>query len=268
MLHAQVQTEYACLRDDAAPPSVVGFDRRKPVQYSAQQASCWITSSEVQTERWRVLDVRQDGAAHDAHLEGTTKMVLTELQDKIYMRQQSLLLVGSGVDLSTLTQTCVRLRQQGFDNVRVLLGGARNWHRTKALDLIAPQELWVGGGQGVWRLATLGLTSAHIDVLPEQPAVVLPSTANLQDLQAAMARSAQASPMQPTEQWLIVATDDRKTQASIMVLAQQEKTPVLWSLHKPVAWLAGGWSAYHAYLTQQKSVAAHAGRPLPRHCGA
>ena len=32
-------------------------------------------------------------------------------------------------------------------------------------------------------------------------------------------------------------------------------------------WLVGAWPAYASYLEQQKTLAAHAGRPLPRLCG-
>jgi len=271
-LHAQTDPGEMCQRGDYVVdlPSAPVTPPGKAAQYSAEQASCWMDAARyreaTQHAAWMALDVREDGAAARTPLPGTTAVPLPALADKTYWRSQPLLLVGTGVDLRQLTQTCLALRQQGFAQVRVWLGGARSWQRSGQHDTVSPHEAWLGSADGQWRIVTVGLSPAQSASLPQPAAVELSTQTSAQALEQAMQAHMLAYPMAPQHQWLLVAADARQQQDLLARWAQlqtQAQTPLL----RPLAGLAGGWPAYQNYLAQQQSWATHAGRRLVRPCG-
>ncbi len=271
-LHAQAEPGEMCPRADyvAETPSAPLTLSGDVVHYSAEQASCWMDATRYRDAAkhaaWMALDVREDGAAARAPLHGTTAVPLPALADKTYWRLRPLLLVGTGVDLRLLTQACLTLRNRGFAQVRVWLGGARSWQRSGKYDTVTPHEAWLGSADGQWRIATVGLSPTQSASLPHPAALALPTQTSAQALEQAMQAHMLAHPMASQHQWLLVAADARQLQDLLAQWAQlqaQAQTPP----SRPLAGLAGGWPAYQHYLAQQQSWATHAGRRLVRPCG-
>lgn len=267
LVQAQVQDLAACLRaDHVSPPSGTQvFGRVQPVQYGRDEVSCWIEAHEIHEGNWVAVDVRDVILAARSPLPGAAALPLFAIADRSYLKDQPLLLVGSGVDLRALTQACLELRRQGFAQVRVLLGGVRNWRRTQGVDLLTPREAWLGSADGQWRIAAVGLSPAQVTGLPLEPLLQLPGHTDGRTLGQALADLDQRSPSQRPSQWLVVAADMQAQQALLVQWRQDGRYEQ--QAKRPLAWLEGGWEAYRAYLDQQQHSAAHAGRPLPRLCG-
>lgn len=260
---AQESVAQACLREDYSQPAIPVFGRATPKPYSAQEQACWIGVQEARDEGWMRLDVRDLPMPARVLLPGTVALSLSAVADRKYLRDQPLVLIGSGVDLRALTLSCVALRAQGFTRVRTLLGGARSWSQKPGEDLLTPQEFWLGATDGQWRIVGVGLRADQVADLPLPPEVALPLSADGMALQKAVVDAERARPSEAHHQWLVVAPDGPGQQ---MAIARAQQLPRERGM-QPLAWLNGGWTAYRAYLTQQQQSAAHAGRALPRICG-
>ncbi|MFI8616951.1 rhodanese-like domain-containing protein [Acidovorax sp. NPDC077693] len=258
----------ACLRTDhREEPDPVSFEHLPLPAYSSEQASCWAGVEALKDASLMVLDVREQDAAATSVIGGATPMALSAVADKSYLKPQRLLLVGTGVDLRSLTQTCVALRSKGFGDVHVLLGGASTWSKEPQASWTSAQHAWLGSGEGLWRIAAVGFSARQLRSLPQPAAVQLPAGANAFDLRRAMSANAAANPLQRPTQWLVVGADPAAAQALFTDWFASDASGFSAQTGNSVKWLAGGWSAYEAYIAQQKILAAHAGRPLPRNCG-
>lgn len=260
---AQELQEQACLREDYSQPTIPVFGHAAPKPYSAQEQACWIGAQEARDEGWMRLDVRDLAMPARAALPGTVALSLSAVADRKYLREQPLVLVGTGVDLRALTQSCMALRAQGFTRVRTLLGGARSWNQKSGEDLLTPQELWLGAMDGQWRIVGVGLGVDQVADLPIPPEVTLPASTDGLALRTAIAHAERVRPSERHHQWLVVAPDGPGQQT---VLVRWQQLPREQGM-APLAWLNGGWTTYRAYLNQQQQSAAHAGRALPRSCG-
>ena len=250
----------ACLRVDYPQPTVPEFGHTEALSYSTQETQCWVDVVEARRAGGMALDVRE---AAVAPLPGAVALPLPSVADRRYLRDQPLTLVGTGVDLRALTTACLSLRKQGFSKVQVLLGGARSWVQIQSVDMVTPQEAWLGALDGQWRLIGIGLPQEQVQSLVGKPEVNLPSSVDDAALVQALNDAERARPLGSHQQWLLLTPNQASGQS---LLARLQQTP-----YKPgaraLAWLSGGWDSYNAYLQQQQQSAAHAGRPLPRSCG-
>jgi len=201
-----------------------------------------------------------------------------DLAGKTFLQGQALVLIGSGADLRALTGRCLTLRQSGqFKSVHVLLGGVRSWRlagqpiQAGGSALLPPgeasaQDLWLGAADGLWRIAALGLSARQRQSLPVPTDQVLdlgaPAAQAVQELE----RQINRQPLPAPASWLVVAADAQQLAQAQALWQQRQNTQDAHGQHT-IVWLAGGWPAYASYLEQQKTLAAHAGRSLPRICG-
>lgn len=253
----------SCLRQDYSLPQSPDFGHTKPQPYAPDEMACWLDVAQARDGQWMLLDVREGTTPQRAVLPGAAALPLMSLADRRYLREQPLVLVGTGVDLRKLTTACVALRAQGFLRVRVLLGGARSWTRKDGGDLVGPAEFWSGAMDGQWRIVGVGLDGDQVAALPFPPEANLPHTVDGPALRKALNDAERVNPLAPHNQWLVVAADGVQQQAALARSQQAPQEPPI----RPLAWLGGGWAAYRAYLNQQQLSAAHAGRALPRVCG-
>lgn len=260
---AQEPEAQACLREDYSQPAIPVFGHVTPKPYSAEEKACWIGVQEARDEGWMQLDVREVAMSARTLLPGTVALSLSSVAGRKYLREQPLVLVGTGVDLRALTSSCVALRAQGFARVRTLLGGARSWNQKPGGDLLIPQEFWLGAIDGQWRIVSVGLRADQIADLPIPPEVALSASTDSVGLRKALADAERAKPSELHHQWILVAPDGVGQQVA---LARWQQIPHQQGM-KPLAWLEGGWTGYRTYLNQQQQSAAHAGRALPRICG-
>lgn len=269
-----------CGRADEQALHGIAYPAESTVDYSDAQRQCWLHWKPAQAiatgplGMW--IDVRDAGTQRQVALAGATTVGLADLADKAFLHGQSLVLVGSGVDLEALSSRCVALRRSGqFKDVHVLLGGVRAWRLAGAqvrlgdgaapADEVGAQDLWRGASEGLWRIATLGVSAGQSRRLP----ALVDFAGSGPDLAGAMSglsrRMAATGGDQPQRQWLAVAaTPEQQSQARrLWQQASAAADPPL----PPLYWLSGGWPEYLRYLDQQQTLAAHAGRSLPRLCG-
>lgn len=142
-----------CRIDDANQPA---WSAERSVV--APDLGCAIDPERLATLRDKsdtlVADLR-DAAAHDAfRIDGSVPMTETQLRAKAYLRDKTIVLVGSGKGEREGYAACARLKAEGFKHVRVLQGGLAEWldrglpvagRRPESPDPLArltPAELW------------------------------------------------------------------------------------------------------------------------------
>ncbi len=249
-----------------------------PAGYGGAERDCWVDWAQAQAlaqgadGQW--VDVRDAGARRRLGLPGTAAVGLPDLADKAFLKGQSLVLVGTGVDLKALSARCASLRQSGqFKGVHVLLGGVRNWRLAGQAvqpdgSVLPPeqataQELWLGAADDLWQIAALGLSAQQIADLPVHRERLLDLGHDTRQALDRLSTQLHGDRLPVPRQWLVIAdTPERLAQAQGLWRQRAAGSAV----NSPL-WLDGAWPAYAAYLDQQKTLAAHAGRPLPRLCG-
>ena len=271
-----------CDRDADDPLRPVVFAVGGASAFSEAEHTCWLDWTAAQQAatgpggQW--VDVRDAGARRLLTLPGVTAVDLADLPSKAFLKGQSLVLIGTGVDLKTLSTQCVALRQSDqFKDVHVLLHGVRAWRLAKqptlvdgsvlAPDEVSAQELWLGAADDQWRIAAIGLAPEHLASLPVKAAFT-GSEQNLRQTVAELAtHMAQNSSDRPQQRWLaLTATAAQLAQLRALWL-ERPLNPADTAIASAPLWLVGAWPAYASYLEQQQTLAAHAGRPLPRLCG-
>jgi uncharacterized repeat protein (TIGR01451 family) len=247
--------------------------------YTPEERACWVDWAQAQAignapgGQW--VDIRDAGALRQISLPGVVPVDLANVRDKAFLQGQSLVLVGTGVDLKTLSTQCVALREsKRFNSVHVLLGGVRRWRTAgqpvlmhglvELPDEVTPQALWVGALNDQWKVVTLGLDASQIQTLPVPAAQVLalngPMPQMMQTLFAHLRGPADTS---AHRQWLVVAANPAQlAQVRAQWGAQQAAQP-----NANPAWLQGAWPNHQEYMRQQRTLAAHVGQNLPRICG-
>lgn len=268
------EQSFTCQKPDQIVNAVV-FSGAANV-YTEVERSCWIDWYQAQARatgkggQW--VDVRDAGAARSIVLPGVATVHLADLDDKTFLKGQSLVLVGTGVDLKVLSSRCAELRHSGqFEGVHVLLGGVRSWRmtgqpvlidgHTLSAQEISARELWLGVVDGLWQVAAMGLSSEQIASLPIQRKYILDLGADMQQAVVQMSKRFRHEPLPIPRQWLVIVDTPEH-----LVLARDLWQQVTDVTANPL-WLSGGLPAYATFLEQQKTLAANAGRSLPRLCG-
>lgn len=269
-----------CDRQEAHAPSPVRLHNDGVAAYDDAERACWTEWEGAQAIAtgadglW--VDVRDAGARRQLGLPGVTAVDLADVSNRAFLKGQSLVLIGTGVDLKVLSSQCVALRQSGqFKRVHVLLHGVRSWRQAGqpvqadgALlppDEASAQEFWLGAANGQWRVAALGLGSEEQARLPLSAAFAASARDMPQTIADLAAHIAQAEPLAAPQRWLVLTRS----------AAQLTQAQALWRQHAAahgqnpllLTWLSGAWPAYASYLQQQQTLAAYAKRPLPRLCG-
>lgn len=271
-----------CDRDADDPLRPVVFAVGGASAFSEAEHTCWLDWTAAQQAatgpggQW--VDVRDAGARRLLTLPGVTAVDLADLPSKAFLKGQSLVLIGTGVDLKTLSTQCVALRQSDqFKDVHVLLHGVRAWRLAKqptlvdgsvlAPDEVSAQELWLGAADDQWRIAAIGLAPEHLASLPVKAAFTGSEQNRRQTVAELATHMAQNSSDRPQQRWLaLTATAAQLAQLRALWL-ERPLNPADTAIASAPLWLVGAWPAYASYLEQQKTLAAHAGRPLPRLCG-
>lgn len=232
-------------------------------------ASCLIEADKASDEQaqrsitW--VDVRGAASIRRNPLPGVVEIPLADLPGKSFLRNERLILVGSGFDGRVLLESCRRLRAEGWRQVSVLHGGVRRWHAPLPLgDQVAVDELLQSPLDSHWRIVSVGLDEAALSNTPPRASIALPdsqrSTAQLITAVDGLRHAAQAGGLS-TIDVLIVASGHDATNRLRQTMAQAGST-------KNVYWLEGGLAALRQYLKQQQRIAFAAGRSLKSPCGA
>ena len=120
-----------CAADDYAAPGVPGVNEAPaPRVDAALRAACRLSLRQMLAARNgtpQVIDVRLRDAYAESHVDGALNLAPAEIKTKHYLANRPVLLIGDGKDDELLLETCAALRQHGFAQARVLLGGMVAW---------------------------------------------------------------------------------------------------------------------------------------------
>ena len=74
-----------------------------------------------------LVDVRDAQDFNSCRIRGSINIPAFALRKKIFLKSKSLVLVNEGFSYSKLEQTCQRLKDSGFQQVSILIGGLNQW---------------------------------------------------------------------------------------------------------------------------------------------
>ena len=233
--------------------------------------SCWLSLPQVealQNENDVVLvDVRQQTLKHAMPIAGLLSMSAYEIKDSVFLKNQHVVLIGSGFDQVMLNKVCEQLREDGFSYVYVLNGGAYRWmkqHTQQFSDAIeiTPEDFWLGGQTIPWEIVTVGLDSEQIAHLPQKPWLQI----TLSDEGAIERLGDQAMALNNNGVIDIVLIAANKQIQQHLQQMWQEDIEKIADQGIYIVWLEGGMYAYEAYVAQQYNVLSHANISLKQSC--
>ena len=94
-------------------------------------SSCFADAHSVQTQ-WRqgsvlIMDVRKAEAYRQYHIPGSINLPLQSIKHKANFKNSNIVLVNKGLSQRFLLNTCIQLKNSGFNQVAVLKGGLKSW---------------------------------------------------------------------------------------------------------------------------------------------
>ncbi len=263
-----------------ARDEVVRWPRQAPAL--PLESSCWVGADALGA--WQAIDVRLPVARHVAPVLQALPMDLDAVAGKRFLQQESILLLGNGLDYADLSKACRDLQAQGFAAIRALVGGAPAWAAhlqatTGARLKTLTPGAWVASlGQGIdWTIWSFDPAFQQAPqqwpVAPQQVLTVdaMPATeAQWRTSLAALARSMAASSAQSpgVPRALLVIPAPGWEAREIAEFGHTLDTLALpRSIPTPVYWLDQGWSAYQRQVTQTQSIQHTASHRLQPPCG-
>lgn len=117
----------ACRRDDV----LAGASGTVAVPEVEPDMGCAIPVTELQSllvrQSTTLIDLRPSADHQMYHIESALNLNLSELLSKLYWRNKTVVLIGSGKAEREIYSVCARLKQSGYQQVRVLRGGMPLW---------------------------------------------------------------------------------------------------------------------------------------------
>lgn len=243
-----------------------------------------------------LVDVRPRSAQKASPLAGAMQLELADLASKRFLRQEPLVLLGSGLDYNNLNQVCQQLRQQGFAKVQAVRGGVNAWQAAASglgqqIYAIDASDWMASLGQGIrWTVLSIGSALQQVPdeqlPVPRQQIVAIQADGKERDSQQAMAMAAamahayqdaskrlQGSPL--AEALIVVshtAMADRQRiqfeqalRDALASSASPRKPAQPSSI--PLYWLQGGWQGYEQQVAQTAAIQQTASHRLQVPCG-
>jgi rhodanese-related sulfurtransferase len=101
-----------------------------------------------------LIDTRSAAEFANFHIDGAMNISATELRNKAFLHEKSIVLIGNGKAEREQYIDCKRLKSNGFKQLKVLRGGLPNWlaseqgilgqaHNPAQLTKLTPSELWI-----------------------------------------------------------------------------------------------------------------------------
>lgn len=288
------QARNYAVQDAAGFPSL-SWPQQAPVQ--ALDKACWISPAQLAegaAAKPIFLDVRPRAAKQSAPIAGALLMALPEVANKRFLQQESLVLVGTGLDFVDLTAACQQLRTQGFPKVKVLQGGYAAWRVSTGasnsgswpLQPISARD-WIGSlGQGMgWFVFAIGdaVLQAPADRIPvpRQQLVAVPAAttqrvpageaaSDAKTLASALVRAYQDTFHAQSDTSLpkaaIVVADDSLSDAQRLQI-EQSFAKAGSGIGPAIYWLQGGWHAYERQVAETAAIQRTANHKLQAPCG-
>ena len=212
-----------------------------------------------------ISDVRPEADYAAFHLNDALNVAASALRTKQFLKNKTVVLVGSGLTERELYADCARLKANGFRQAKVLRGGLPAWLSSgravsgrlpdaSKLGLLNPIELWA---EVQFNANLVLLTANRSDLMPELPSAVTIPDASLVAIQVAINKRGRKTPLAS----VVLVTADDKVAANLPNLRQAIQ-PI------PLLAYTGSAEAYTRQLAQQKAIwEALAHGPKKPRCG-
>lgn len=217
-----------------------------------------------------LLDIRPHHAARNIGIAEALKIPLADLATRTFLKDRSLVLVGSGKNDLEIATACVELKKAGFAQVKVLSGGLRAWHGSGQLLVTEPlglRELYLIESRDFHNLLTyavpvIALFNSFDDSLKLKSGVMpLSLGKNIktagEKLKEIHAKSSRAL-ITPHLPLVVVPQNNRE--------AEDLQSLIIQSGIKNTVILKDGALGYTRFLAEQESIQANANTPLIRPC--
>ncbi len=265
-----------CARDDVSEKTVA----RTKLDVHVADLNCAIAAPEALSLLGRpetvVVDTRSANEFGGFQIEGSLNLTVSGLRHKSYLREKTIVLVGSGKAERVLYEACAELKADGFKQVRVLRGGLIAWLSyaqpiigrapgENTLAQLSPAELWAESQFG----ANLVLVSNKQPAIQRlMPYGVLVAQDDKELVKVALERRQKEVKKKLNNAWA------GNSVASVVLVAARgtsaEQITDLRQVLKPFPLLVYGDTAdnYNTYITTQKAIwAAQAHGPKQPKCG-
>ena len=267
-------TQLALAEQVDAAPAPRREVRREPV---ARDDACWLDLEAARGwggagPTW--VDVRSATETRGVRVPGALQIPLAEVAGKAFLKAAPIVLVGTGFDDADLARACGELKRAGFAQARLLRGGIRAWEAAgeplavtgpaQALDVMSPGEFHRHAAGARWLVV-------GIDVRASDEVPPLLTQIRRVDAEGSASRVLTAVAQARVD---IARMPAAAQPQAIVIVARDDATATQWreALRREhvrdVLFLGGGLAAYQQYLREQQSIAANAGKPLTRPCGA
>lgn len=266
--HAETtEANAGCPQLLASAASVVSMDQPRPAPLSSgTKQSCEISFEELQAKPRTIIDVRDSNAYAKVSLQGALNLPVSSLRHRQFLKSQAIVLIDDGKTPSALVRACGELKEQGFIDIRVLIGGLRTLHANGAALTADARSI-----QGLYHLTASefdseagrpGWLTVGVDIDAVSGAknnVALHESIDTSSASKTIATQLRAMLARRADGVLILAaTNDTFKRESVVALSPAEASRVLI--------LTGGLEGQRRYQAQQASVVAQAGKPLVRPC--
>jgi rhodanese-related sulfurtransferase len=212
-----------------------------------------------------LIDLRSSTDYQVFHVRNAINFSLSNLLTKPYLRNKTLILMGSGKADAEVYLSCARLRQSGYKNVFVMQGGLISWllagnelqgKSVSMLDLtqLSTAEFWKEAQESGNLILLEKSREAFQGALPSSVKFILN---NPDSLQSAMDKIRK---FQPLTGVILVASSK---------ITESHLREILQAVHPlPLLFYTGSEEEYVAYAAQQEAIwSAHAQGPKRLRCG-
>jgi len=240
---------------------------------SVEETNCFISRDELKA--WRsardflAVDLRPRPEFERVYIPGAVNIPLRELRTKPYLKARRLLLVDRGYHGRQLAADCRTLRDEGFNQVRVLAGGLEAWRRKvgplagdglaeAALDRVSAAVFDTGLQHGDWVVVDVSDAPRRSDAELIQAAAHVPYGNGGARFASRLRNVVDVSGAGPRRPVLLVDADGRRYAAITHAMG------VDWPEFVYV--LDGGLEAYRAERANHEAMLAAAVQPACREC--
>jgi rhodanese-related sulfurtransferase len=227
---------------------------------SVQEISTWLTRPETM-----LIDLRSPTDYQISHARNAIHLSLSSLLTKPYLRNKTLILMGSGKTEAEIYRNCTRLKQSGYQNVFVMQGGLISWlsagyalqgKSVSMLDLsqLSTAEFWRETQEAGNLILLEKSRTAFQDILPDSRVL---SQNTLGALRSSVDKIRK---LQPLTGVILIASPK---------ITDDQVRELLRAAHPlPLLLYTGSEEEYVAHAAQQEAIwSAHAQGPKKLKCG-
>lgn len=209
-------------------------------------------------EKIILVDVRSSDEFQKVKIPGSINVPLFTLKTKEFLKQKSLVLINNGLGYRALELECKKLKNIGFQSVRILYGGLNYWRDLKGplegnffdineISYILPAEYLMDKNYDDWLVIDISRSASkkENELIPNT--VNMSSTENDDNLAIKLSAIITKQKALLPQHVLIVSDDDKKYHNISKII---KNNPDLLNIF----YLRGGLADYADYLEKQKAI--------------